>query len=56
MRTREVAHYVLPRSGPIYSVALWTEFPDREPVPSDPLQVIETLPLVEAVFARLWPL
>lgn len=59
MRTREVRHYVLPRSGPVYSVCLWTPFPPAETVPGAPLSAIgevPTLPVVQSLFERLWPL
>jgi hypothetical protein len=60
MRTSEVAHYVLPRSGPIYSVAMWTAFPALfNGAPSDPLIAISAdriRDVVTETFDRLWPL
>jgi hypothetical protein len=58
MRTPAIKHYVLPRSGPIYSVCIWTSFPRQEVVPDVPLKAVdhqETLAVVTDVFERLWP-
>lgn len=56
MITPQVRHYVLPRSGPVYSIAIWTEFPNPSCVPEDPLRLVssELRQHVEATFDRLW--
>jgi len=56
MRTEEVKHFVLPRTGPIFSIAIWTDFPEREIVPSGPLVPVdaEVLNIVKGAFHRLW--
>jgi hypothetical protein len=59
MTTPEVKHYVYPQTGPVYSVAVWTDFPDRAPVPKDRLQRLPARVVCEhvvALFEKLWPL
>lgn len=57
MITPEVRHYVLPRSGPVYSVAIWTEFPRPSCVPDIALQLRpgpQLLEVVSGAFERIW--
>jgi hypothetical protein len=58
MISRQVRHYVLPRTGPIYSVALWTPYRAEQFVPVDRLAVSpepeKLLAHVQGAFDRTW--
>lgn len=59
MITPEIRHYVMPRSTPVYSVAIWTEFPPPTVLPDQSLRLRPAKALrdhVVGVFERLWPL
>jgi hypothetical protein len=57
MRTHDVEHYVTILEGPIYTTAIWTEFPEErqpEALTQDLIPAADLLPTVRGAFERIW--